>query len=751
MQLLISIVLVTAVVRVFTTPDSTMPETVSAVHTPEDDIPVNFCRVKDYPNNHTPVVSYFRLETIYEHEGQTTQLLLRAPARCHHSSSLVTFTFTLQRSPQECTTRVNSSYFGRAVQATLTGAWSSTPKVKASVREGWSSGPEHTLPHKHLLFTFKTQHGNEHLRVLWDGVAKSVILTSPKFNLILSSGVEGKVSEPNINSDDVYWWSLCVQSWDDPAGGHSFNSQRRWQASAGTTMKDDGIVEVLARQSSVTVDHQTRLTRFTLDLQLGGKLQNLLNFTFHSSSHHKGWQQVLLQFPVLQLLIEAEVSTKRNQTNQYVDITAEIRNSATEATIKFFSWEVTAILDNETDDSCGSHNENGTGISEGNSEVCPAFIEPESKASPGTTTKRNPKSARRVQEVRQVVASDMFNLKSNLTIDATTTEHHIVRIHQDAYSPFCPVLSWSLNQIFNFSKDFSGWEYVVSQWAWGNMVVKGEWGVSPLQWYQKIFSFSLDQAAPLPSTHLVLDFRNFSRFLVLVRCPTLATALTASVNIYNSHYILQVKEVDEFRGEDDRVLLEVAAKKNQGGLTFTWTLDAEKTTHLYTVATTLLSQAASHPWMCDDSLVRHPIRQFLEDLLGQNLDHLWATLVEQGRHVLLWLNHGMELDYVWKILLEELAACEVQLSSSHGSEESNQAALWACVWAAAERLSVLKKNPEGEGVVVDMECLQEWSRVAQRFWEFLMTGITDECPVFNQLSVILEELMSKFRLWWLYG
>lgn len=55
-------------------------------------------------------------------------------------------------------------------------------------------------------------------------------------------------------------------------------------------------------------------------------------------------------------------------------------------------------------------------------------------------------------------------------------------------------------------------------------------------------------------------------------------------------YCLLVKEVDEFRVENDKVLLEVTAKKNQAGLAFTWTLDAERTTHLYTVATTLLTQ-----------------------------------------------------------------------------------------------------------------------------------------------------------------
>lgn len=60
-----------------------------------------------------------------------------------------------------------------------------------------------------------------------------------------------------------------------------------WTVTAATRPKGDEVVEVLARRHSMTVGHHTRLMKFGVDIQMGGKLQHLLNFTFHNNSHHK--------------------------------------------------------------------------------------------------------------------------------------------------------------------------------------------------------------------------------------------------------------------------------------------------------------------------------------------------------------------------------------------------------------------------------------------------------------------------------
>lgn len=140
----------------------------------------------------------------------------------------------------------------------------------------------------------------------------------------------------------------------------------------------------------------------------------------------------MLQFPVLQLILEAEVITKRNQTCQYVDILAEIRNLATEATVKFLSWEVTTLHNAGAEDSYCDHNKDVTGDTKSSdgecvSEHCPyTLMEPDPEASPvsGTSTKSKPESENRVQEIRQMVVSDVFNLKSNMTIHGMEYEHH---------------------------------------------------------------------------------------------------------------------------------------------------------------------------------------------------------------------------------------------------------------------------------------------------------------------------------------
>ncbi|KAK8746233.1 hypothetical protein OTU49_017312 [Cherax quadricarinatus] len=329
----------------------------------------------------------------------------------------------------------------------------------------------------------------------------------------------------------------------------------------------------------------------------------------------------------------------------------------------------------------------------------------------------------------------------------TPAGSYIVRIHQIAQIPFCPPLGWSLNQIFNFSHDFSGWEYVVSQWEWGNMVVQGEFGSSPLEWYQKTFAFSLDQAAPLPSTHIILDFRDFSKFMLKVRWPTLATNLAASLNMQDGHYFLQVKKVDEFQGEEagDVLVWVQGEETREGSLVVSWNLDTDKILALLTSAVTLLNQATSHPGMCGDTLDKHTFSQALQKLLGQNPACLWEKLLLQGHHLLGWVNGATKLQYLWKKLMEEHSQGKSK-SSSNYNEDSSQQEVWEHIWTAAKMMGVLEEISESAKVVVVVtKRVQGYWNLLQKLWE-LVAENQGKCSVPYQLSTFIEELASQLKI-----
>ncbi|KAG7169279.1 hypothetical protein Hamer_G022241 [Homarus americanus] len=487
----------------------------------------------------------------------------------------------------------------------------------------------------------------------------------------------------------------------------------------GVNQEGGGGLEVLARRHWGEKNN-TWVSGATLSIQAGGNGEehHLLNLTITSnipSLPHRGWRQVVAHITPLRLVLEGEVTTRREESHQRMDITAEVRNLATGASFKLFSWDVTTLQASsgrQEEEHKASKNigekylpddHSGQGSPDTLSQL-------HTEASRVRESSAKPEPERQIQDLRQVITSDVLNMKTNMTVHETPSGGYIVRIHQDALPPFCPQLGWKLNQIFNFSRDFSGWEYVVSQWSWGNMVVKGEFGASPLQWYQKIFAFSLDQAAPLPSTHLVFDFRDFRKFIVQMKWPTLGAVLTASLTLSDDEYVLQVKEGNEFRGEQfERVLMKVCGEETPAGLAITWSLDSERTTTLLTAA---------------------------------------ASVLTRWRRLLHWIVHSTELQHLWEALAKELYLGKEKSSSSYRNgnigDEPNERTVWAYMWAAAERLGVVKETLEGEGVLVNRERLWECSKMALRFWELLVTERQDECSVSYQVAAIVQDLTSRF-------
>ncbi|XP_042221512.1 uncharacterized protein LOC121866008 [Homarus americanus] len=729
------------------------------------------CRTQGGVDAHTPFCREKKLGVEVDH---VTQLLLRIPGECPSSSTPATIALTLQTVVASCVIQVNLTYLGEALQAELTRVWSLPHH-------------HHPRPQPRLHLVLNTGHGSGSFSLAWGGVNQGV-LSFPEGRVTLTTGVQGEVDGSGGSGSDgsgsdgsgsdgsgsdgsgsvgsgsdgdgsdgdrsdgsgsdggSQWWRLCVEGGHPSVGDHT---------SPPHTCPEEGGggLEVLARRHWGEKNN-TWVSGATLSIQAGGNGEehHLLNLTITSnipSLPHRGWRQVVAHITPLRLVLEGEVTTRREESHQRMDITAEVRNLATGASFKLFSWDVTTLQASsgrQEEEHKASKNigekylpddHSGQGSPDTLSQL-------HTEASRVRESSAKPEPERQIQDLRQVITSDVLNMKTNMTVHETPSGGYIVRIHQDALPPFCPQLGWKLNQIFNFSRDFSGWEYVVSQWSWGNMVVKGEFGASPLQWYQKIFAFSLDQAAPLPSTHLVFDFRDFRKFIVQMKWPTLGAVLTASLTLSDDEYVLQVKEGNEFRGEQfERVLMKVCGEETPAGLAITWSLDSERTTTLLTAAASVLTRAVSHPGMCGEGPGPHPFRQVLHRLLG--FTHLSDGLMLEWRRLLHWIVHSTELQHLWEALAKELYLGKEKSSSSYrNGDEPNERTVWAYMWAAAERLGVVKETLEGEGVLVNRERLWECSKMALRFWELLVTERQDECSVSYQVAAIVQDLTSRF-------
>ncbi|XP_063856256.1 uncharacterized protein LOC135098001 isoform X4 [Scylla paramamosain] len=209
------------------------------------------------------------------------------------------------------------------------------------------------------------------------------------------------------------------------------------------------------------------------------------------------------------------------------------------------------------------------------------------------------------------------------------------------------------------------------------MVVKAEWGVSLLQWYQKTFSFSFDQAAALPSTQLVLDFRDWWSYKVWLKWPVLASSLAASLTLgRDSHTLLgesdrvgvtwEVKKVDEFLGEDaGKVVARVVARHTPAGLVVTFHADTASMQELHDTVTAVLAQAMESPDLCGEVPDHATLLKFLHDFLGQSPASLWADLLQEVRHLLLGSGTEADLHHLLEVFREEMGTGVVHLGC-HG-------------------------------------------------------------------------------------
>ncbi|XP_069185554.1 uncharacterized protein [Procambarus clarkii] len=687
---------------------------------------------------------YLETQQSWDETGHLNHLLLRRPGGWLSTSTPATFNFTSQTCVATCSSQVKVAYSGQV-----------------EVMTTWVSGParppthlHHPPTHLHLVVN-TTREKSEGLALVWDGRDQSVLLTSSEGTVTVTSGPQAahgdarsdgghncdhKDGDGGRNCDDrcgrdgnMEGTSSCDEGSSSSSEDGETRGSRWWSLRVQAGRSSPGsLVGEEETVMKVAVDHQwaasTRGSTYTTTISgqgAGGEVTHLLNLTTTHSphQHHKSWRRELHLVP-LHLILETEVTARTEESSQKTEIVAELRNSATGARAKFVSVEVSVVgAEEPACDKEGYKVKSSPGgamcrpqhHSKEEGDLHDTVMESSSvRGTPGA-----PEPEKETQTITQELTSDVLNLKSNLSVHATPTGGHIVRIRQAAQTPLCPPLGWSLNQIFNLSRELSGWEYVVSQWGWGNMVVRAEFGASPLQWYQKIFAFSLDQAAPLPSTHLVLDFRDSTKFLVRVRWPTLAAGLTTSLTLLDHRYTLQVTEVDEFRGEGggEELVWVLGDATREGEVEVTWSLHTQRLTATLADAAALLTQAASHPGACGPDPAHQPsFRHVLERLLGHDPSLLWHQLLRQGSRLLHRVDKVPELHYLWEALEEELGLGESK-SSSNDYNEVVQRTPWAYIWAVAEQLGVVKERREGAGVVVYTGRLLEASKLALNFWE----------------------------------
>ncbi|KAK8373015.1 hypothetical protein O3P69_010927 [Scylla paramamosain] len=232
------------------------------------------------------------------------------------------------------------------------------------------------------------------------------------------------------------------------------------------------------------------------------------------------------------------------------------------------------------------------------------------------------------------------------------------------------------------------------------MVVKAEWGVSLLQWYQKTFSFSFDQAAALPSTQLVLDFRDWWSYKVWLKWPVLASSLAASLTLGRDSHTLLVKKVDEFLGEDaGKVVARVVARHTPAGLVVTFHADTASMQELHDTVTAVLAQAMESPDLCGEVPDHATLLKFLHDFLGQSPASLWADLLQ---------------------------------------EVTEGVGLWEAVWTVLERAGLLRSRGEEVEVVVP----SEWIRLAQGWFTWAVMGGGGQCEG-NTLMVNLVDALAE--------
>ncbi|KAK8374211.1 hypothetical protein O3P69_011777 [Scylla paramamosain] len=428
----------------------------------------------------------------------------------------------------------------------------------------------------------------ELVSVAWHPEEEMLFMAAPRTTLSLASGHEGQAGQ---------WWRLWLRGGEEERGkassGDPAPPQLDQERDAAGTEAGRGVV--------VRTQFSESIFGVSVDSLMPGKRRRLLNLTVtpHTGKH---WQ-VSLHVPIISTALEWETKLWKNQGKQHWEVNGEVKSTKSDISLEFvhFKQEKQDEETQVTDDRGEAGRCDAEGCGDGN------VKEPKAKSRHHVDSDCD-SDLRKEQTVDQNEVCSGRDPKSE---DLKQNDHDsVMRTHL----AFCPHVGWNLNQIFRFNRDWTGWEYVVNTWEWGNMVVKAEWGVSLLQWYQKTFSFSFDQAAALPSTQLVLDFRDWWSYKVwlkwLVSRPPSPLPLTLG---RDSHTLL---------GESDRVGVTWEGKERRdtppAGLVVTFHADTASMQELHDTVTAVLAQAMESPDLCGEVPDHAMLLKFLHDFLGQS-------------------------------------------------------------------------------------------------------------------------------------
>ncbi|XP_050739142.1 uncharacterized protein LOC127009823 [Eriocheir sinensis] len=653
-----------------------------------------------------------RLDTTYAltRTQNSSQVFLRVAARSVTGPSL---TFALQTDQANCIFEVKGNYSGEVLQAA--GTYGSQA-LGVSVRRAGQRGDGVPAGGAELLTVAWRANAEENLRIV-----------TPRATISLASGRE--------STEGGWFWKLWVRDSDvdgeAPAGASTPPHPDEGGAQAGSGV----LVRVFPAAPG------TNGWGVSANASLGGDWRRLLTLSF--IAHNERSWQVSLEIPLLSVAFECE--SVWSEGEQHWQVTVGVNSSASGASLKLVHLELKEQEDEakhaedngEAGDLWGSRNTDGyefchrpgifveekwreqSGHEENRPDACSkGRAEAESGSLPSGAT----------HQIRQSIASSVLNYSSNMTTFPSDDGEHTVWIHQRSHLAFCPRLSWTLNQVFRFRPDWSGWEYVVMGWDWGGMVVRGEWGVSLLQWYQKTFAFSFDKGAPLPSTHVVLDFRDRRSYKVWLRWPVLAAALAASVTVDHDRHALLVEEVDEFLGEGAAVeLARVEAQHSPAGLTLTASFSAGRIRELHADAILALERN-----VCGEVSLANTFGEFLRRLLGQPPGRLWDRLLLEIRHLLLGSGSQTNFHHLWEALEEEIG-------TAGGAWD-----LWGLAWAGLERAGLVEVRGEGQlKVFVPVA----WLGLAQRVLTWAGGAANGRCDggelVECLLEVVAEGLLGR--------
>ncbi|XP_037779564.1 uncharacterized protein LOC119576093 [Penaeus monodon] len=656
--------------------------------------------------------------------------------------------------------------------------------INASVT--WSCGDLTAPAPGHLRGQVNTREKGEGLMLIADLARKNVVVTSSGVKLDFRGGQTtlGDLNEPTS-------WRLCVQSrnktdqscrrsYDDgpPQGDNRFLGEPAGQIDPQCTPTftepnelyhgrgADGI-HTKQPEHFEGVEFVTQLSKGKISVMsrsLSGDRRLLVYTSSTEGSDPSMW---MLHLPTLNLRLNASSTSWRDHLNDHSYFEAEMTNLITKTKVKITSKEVLVRQRDNLDDTEKQVQEENKG-KEAVRNHSPKTMEAGSEEDPvaDSSSQENDRCTKRhldegpvgtdfqeseacsfgfdmsgsfrpakcipgsklVKHVQQTVASSIFNLQTTMTVDATPDGEHIIGILQKTSLPVCPNLDSVLKQIFNFSSSFTGWEYVVSQWSWGSMLVEAQWGVSFFQYYHKIFAFNTDQNSPLPSIHFLLDFRDYKEFQVKAKCPTLGKSLVFTLHTDANHHTFMVRSMNEFMPLDSSTLIKVDIEVIRSDLAVTWYFDEEKTFSIWSQVSEAVLEAISSTSFCGQNANKKGVKTFIMDMFGdtslQLMPEIWAllTIVRE---------------------VEELQDLKVFFKETN-QDVFDFSSLWSNLRASGYKMGLLEAHPQGIGVTVKTQGIIWVFSTAMEAWN-VVSGCSNNCDTTHQLSRLIEDFVASFH------